>query len=548
MKHIDLQDFKELFESRTLPEMQTSVYQCIAQFFTIYKSGENYIIDGDKEELDNYFYGCYDLYAKFGIYSNLAVPNIFPAPQVICYVINESELSDKIANYEAEYGSTPDYVVNMTDDIELNRLLKMTLPNCTIMNKSSMINDYVAEKTVNTHRNYDIYEYVDLTEKFLNVSKKYISINFCLKEYRNLLNEIRALEHSSRTVFYIDSNIDQRVRFLYVCVASILTFESFNFEIPDDLSMVYISNLQKIQDRNYMILPDYLRKIANPVSIGISLYGVRAYVCVLNHEPGESVYKQKDFELSMITTEVDDSLALVGGELERVTARYSDMEILDIIESYGLDSSVNDFDTVLSNHKRLTDILTEFEEEIVQLVSLSNTTTLNFTNTLLYKMNGKKYLAFVTKIPDLQYDYTFIPICPKYRQFRNKLSVVEYDRIYDINVFAEKDVLLKKFDRYCFGDHRHFEKPRFLDGMIISTAMVTKEIITPDTGFNFPEVGIWSSQSSNGRIMALQFLLTRFNRIELHNKRFLSFWGGCHPMDLTHLTTDYKIWKGEQDD
>ena len=280
MKHIDLQDFKELFESRTLPEMQTSVYQCIAQFFTIYKSGENYIIDGDKEELDNYFYGCYDLYAKFGIYSNLAVPNIFPAPQVICYVINESELSDKIANYEAEYGSTPDYVVNMTDDIELNRLLKMTLPNCTIMNKSSMINDYVAEKTVNTHRNYDIYEYVDLTEKFLNVSKKYISINFCLKEYRNLLNEIRALEHSSRTVFYIDSNIDQRVRFLYVCVASILTFESFNFEIPDDLSMVYISNLQKIQDRNYMILSDYLRKIANPVSIGISLYGVRAYVCV----------------------------------------------------------------------------------------------------------------------------------------------------------------------------------------------------------------------------------------------------------------------------
>ena len=173
-------------------------------------------------------------------------------------------------------------------------------------------NDYVAEKTVNTHRNYDIYEYVDLTEKFLNVSKKYISINFCLKEYRNLLNEIRALEHSSRTVFYIDSNIDQRVRFLYVCVASILTFESFNFEIPDDLSMVYISNLQKIQDRNYMILSDYLRKIANPVSIGISLYGVRAYVCVLNHEPGESVYKQKDFELSMITTEVDDSLALVG--------------------------------------------------------------------------------------------------------------------------------------------------------------------------------------------------------------------------------------------
>ena len=187
-----------------------------------------------------------------------------------------------------------------------------------------------------------------------------------------------------------------------------------------------------------MILSDYLRKIANPVSIGISLYGVRAYVCVLNHEPGESVYKQKDFELSMITTEVDDSLALVGGELERVTARYSDMEILDIIESYGLDSSVNDFDTVLSNHKRLTDILTEFEEEVVQLVSLSNTTTLNFTNTLLYKMNGKKYLAFVTKIPDLQYDYTFIPICPKYRQFRNKLSVVEYDRIYDINVFAEK--------------------------------------------------------------------------------------------------------------
>jgi hypothetical protein len=48
--------------------------------------------------------------------------------------------------------------------------------------------------------------------------------------------------------------------------------------------------------------------------------------------------------------------------------------------------------------------------------------------------------------------------------------------------------------------------------------------------------------------MALQFLLTRFNRIELRNKRFLSFWGGCHPMDLTHLTTDYKIWKGEQDD
>ena len=52
----------------------------------------------------------------------------------------------------------------MTDDIELNRLLKMTLPNCTIMNKSSMINDDVAEKIVNTHRNYDIYEYVDLTE------------------------------------------------------------------------------------------------------------------------------------------------------------------------------------------------------------------------------------------------------------------------------------------------------------------------------------------------------------------------------------------------
>lgn len=552
MKHVDLQDFRDLFDNRTLPEMQTSVYQCIAQFFTVYKQGENYVIDGNREALENYFYGCLDIYAKFGIYPEYAVPGLMAVPHVICYVGDDTDLDSKIASFETEFGNIPMYIVNMSDNVEVNKLIKIALPECMIMNKSAMgmeEKDKAVTVKSSNHRNYEIYEYVDITEDIRAVCKNYISINFCIREYKKLLDSIRHKKHNSRTIFCLGFDADQQMKYLFTCVASILTFEGFNFEVPNDMTVVYISNLVKAQDRSYMMLSDYLDKLANPVSLGVGLYGARAYICILNHKPGESIYRSKNFNLDLVTAELDDSLALVGNELERITVQYSDIEVLDFVEGYKLlNAGQENFSEILENHKRLTSILTEFEEEIMQLVPLSNTVTLNFSNTLLYRLNGKTYLGFAAKLPDLYYDYTFIPVCPKYRQFKSRLNVIEYDRIYDVNIFTEKDVLLKQFDKYCFADHRHFKKPRFLDGMIMTTITITKETIEPDAGLSFPEVGIWSSQSSKGRTMALQFLLTRFNRIELHNKRFLSFWGGCHPMDLTHLSTDYKIWKGGNTD
>ena len=80
--------------------------------------------------------------------------------------------------------------------------------------------------------------------------------------------------------------------------------------------------------------------------------------------------------------------------------------------------------------------------------------------------------------------------------------------------------------------------------MILYHIYASKKVMKSTVGLSFAEVGMWSKQTTQGRAEALSYLLTRFNRVDLHDQRFLTYWGGCHPMDLINLTVDYKIWRG----
>ena len=539
MRHISVPDFISICESESMLEMQTNVYKNVSQFFTIYNAGETYTIDGDREQLKVYFSGCEDVYAKFGIYPAYAVPSIVATPEVICYLTSEDDFDNILAQYEMSHNCKPNYVVLTEMTSSMIQFIHDKIPEALIMNKIDSVHETKEETKHNKQ-----YEYVDITSILEKACESFVLMDYDISAYKRALDEVRSLEHGPKIIFTIDSKSSARAKDLYVCVAAILTFDAYNFEMTDSLQREYLNDLMMANNDTHLTIKDYLYKLAHPLSIAVNIAHGRAYICALRSN-GKKEYQPKDFDLNIIGTELTENKTLLGSEIEQIKVAYSELDLIDPIDYFVLDTSEeHGFAEVLENHKKVCRILSEFEDEIIHTIALPNNITLNLTNVILYRLNGKIYIGMIPKIPEVEYEYTMIPTMNKYHAFVCTLNVTEYDRLLDINVFTERDVIYKLLEGKSFKEHRHFKKPRFLDGMILYHIYASKKVMKSTVGLSFAEVGMWSKQTTQGRAEALSYLLTRFNRVDLHDQRFLTYWGGCHPMDLINLTVDYKIWRG----
>lgn len=539
---VSVEEFNELCTGISIPEMNNVVYGNVVKFYTVYTQGRAYRIVGDPNALNLVFEGCEDVYTKFGIFRESSVL-LYPPEVPICFIKSVDDSVGVFEAYKEEYGRAPEYLAVLCDDVSgVVSVLQNELQETVVMNRA------VTEQGSRETSRPNGFKYVDITDIINEAYITSVDANLNIAKIYELLKTIRGMGASPTTIYCIKDGVPESIRSVYLVLATILMYDGFNFEIKaTDRTMFVRSVIQTLAPCN-MLLNDYLWKLAHPVSFGAYFFRNVGYMCVL--EKGVyPEYHALDFQLELLVSEVrEDSLSLVNQKVDIVMAKYSGLDIVDAIDLFGLeDTSIDENGkyNALRNHIRLSNLISEFEESIVSDVKIPDNVTLNFTNILFFKNDGKLFVGYVPRLPDVAFDYTFVPLCDKYQAFHQRLSREEYDKIIDMNILVERDALKSCVGKYAYHEMEHFRKPRFLDGMVQQCFPTAKTILTSNCGLSLPEVGIWSAQTTQGRTTALSFLLGQFDRIYLHDARFLTFWGGCHPMDLTRINIDYKVWRND---
>lgn len=543
MTELSIEDFVQACETETV-KMSSVLYTNLVRFFLKYEQGNAYHVNGAIADLREVFGGAFDVYERFGIFvgsGNL----IWDDTEFnrICIVGSANGVSEAVALFESKLGYDPKFIAileEVTED-EVN-LIQSEYP------ESMVLNHVEREHTqfVNVLRDETKYRYVDITDVFLDTYNS-IVFDMNVKNAKKALDTVRGMEYDANTIFCVSSALSGTQYSVYTAVASILMFDGMQFELNRIENGVVQQYHHDALSRDYMMLNDYLFKLANPVTFGL-LSGANAFnLCILNHS-GNKEYAPKDFSLHFYSVAADvteNCIQLDKSSLQEKQASYSSLSMLDPIDFFKLN---DDFDEAMKKHKMLCLAISDFETVVRERFLLPDNISFDFTNIFFYQNDKSVYMAYLAAIPDVKYSYTFVPLCKSYHAFRNVIGVREYDNIMDIGILSEAPSMIAGMQKYTFPQMTHFKKPRFLDGILLRGISVKDTKVGNECGLSFAEVGVWSVQSSQVRKSAGKFLLERFDSSRLHEKRFLSFWGGCHPMDLIRVTIDNEAWRGMQDE
>ena len=537
---INITQFKVVCTRDCEHKMQTNVYQNIVNFFCTFPQDKVYLVTGELSEVQELFRDTYDIYAKFGIHRDSSIGNnqiISEEKEHILFITSYDSIEDEITDFIEQYGINPNFAAILCDEVgPCMQIVKEQFETCTIMNYREPTENYGEPECRNS-----VFEYVDVSYLFEKYYVESYDLQSEVQGLLTILQEIKNIPHTHMTVFCADHLPDRKQKEAYVRIASILTFDGINFDISRDWQSRFLRMQTDSVSPEYMVACDYLRKLAKPISLAMYNGENMMYMCIL--KPTYLVNNwEADFELALQEIVLDEDLTLRTRDVKNVLCNYSDLEVLDIIDAFHLDAELN---LALDGHKQLSRLLTEFEEIINLNYQMRNDTTLNFTNTLMYRRDGQLYLGFLTRLPEVRYEYDLIPLCGRYRVFKQEFTRVDYDRLIDLNIFAERAILMKKVDKHYYNveGRLHFEKPRFINGSVLQCFPPSKALLKDTCGLSFSEVGMWSIQTVQGRLQALTYLLERFKRVDLHQARFLTYFGGCHPMDTTEIIVSHKIWR-----
>lgn len=546
MTDIDVEKFEEVCSDDSLSiKMSSEIYQNLVRFFLRYEQGAAYHVSGDAQMIQSIFADAEEVYAKFGIFC--ADVSVWDEDDIhkICIINSIDEIVPVIKQFTITNGFAPEFVAVLEDvGADAVTVINDVAPNCIVFNA---VSSSVQSNGGNTRARNNSYKYVDITYLFEDKVFNSAFFDLNVSNARKVLDDVRALPKDPLTIFCVEDTLTEDKLNVYLCIASILTFEGFNFELSRISQGLFVNYQRDALSKDYMMLHEYLWKIANPVTFGVMQSKNSWNVCVLNHE-NKTKYTPKDFPLrfySIQFTRNDGTSALDVCSLKEVEMMYSSIDFLDPIEIFNLDGTK---EQVYSNHFDVCNLITEFEELIQRDYTIPFGMSLNFTNVFFYSTDEGMFMAFLPNLPEVTYSYTFIPLCPSYKAFKNTIGIREYDKLLDINVLTERDALINQLSKYTFDCMRHFKRPRFINGLLLNGVHASNSIFTDECGLTFTEVGVWSTQSSQVRISAGKILLERFDSIKLHEKRFLTFWGGCHPMDLTKIYVDFEVWRGTQNE
>lgn len=538
MRQLSVVEFKNAIEKNSIKtKLRYSGQQLLTSFFTEYSQNEIYQIIGDVNELRIIFGQNTEFFEKFGIY--VSRKDIYTTDKQFIWFVNSqtsAELPDEYTRVCTEFGKAPSAcVVNRANTQILNDLVtfcNQNTSNCTVWNYID--STYASSLGKEQFRNNN-FNYIDLTELF--VSKCVTFSESTDMAYRNLVNlceEIRKMPKAG--IIYFIRHSSPFIRRTYSAIASILTYEGYNFEIEKQDESIMLMTYRDIFSRRYMMLGDYLNKLANPTDIGAYITGNKAYICVLDLER----MKNFDITLRMLEVPVDyDTCSIRRKEATRIKCSYNDIEVLSIIDEFALDT---DFETAKLNDDRLEVIIAELESIIDDMISLEDNRALNFTNVLLYVRDGVKYLGYVMDI-EAEYAYAVFPLSNHYTMFREKFSISEYDNIMDISILSDADILVSKLRQRIPIEVLHFAKPKYTNGALMSAIKASTITLSSQSGLSFIEMGIWSQQASQCREAFEENLLKVFNRKVLRERKILTFWGGCHPGIYLNLFADSSVWR-----
>lgn len=539
MREITLDDFLNI--NAEIPEVRSNAQEKLLRFFTKYEPGCVYKVIGDDLALRNAMENEFDFFKSYGIVAGLSnTTMIIPEAdslKVVWYVDGAVDVQDQFEKFVTKYNRVPSCcVIYNNEDVKgVARKVREIAHACSIVINVWNVN--AVDDSVTSHRRDPRFEYEDLTDIIRSKFSLRQDMNVSFKNILEIADYVRA-KADKKIIYYVTPGVEREISDCFNIIAAMLTFEGYNFELSSDNVEPYIRNLRSALHRECMLLGDYLQKIVNPVPVALKVMQDRsAFVCV-SMLPQNARYK---LQLDIMEIPLDDDLCIRCKDVLRVQCSYWDIEVLDVVQLFDLKGS---YDEQIPKMFALDKLIAEFEEIVNDSYTLPEFGALNCTNVLFYKRDGKMRIGYIPAIK-ASYQYALYPLMKGYPGFPKSMSLAEYDDLIDIGVLADSADVLNLLTKSGLQLTKgiHFKKPRFLNGMVVMSRNVTTQTISEQSGLTMVETGIWGIQARQCRSGSEAELLSYFNKRQLRNKHFLTFWGGCNPAIMTSLVASSEVWR-----
>lgn len=560
----------EGFEFLRMVQLTNHGFSNVAKFYSNNSQNFIYGVTGDSEIVKSLFSEYGDVYNEFGIYDMNALHGVIQhSASTIAFIHNNESVHQDLEAFHGTYGAVPTSAVILDIQVmEIANLVRKELPNIHILNRMEE-QEQEQEYTRNLRpQNAHLYDIADDIIKINAATIEAMTEQRALAACR-LLDKLESLPPDPLRVFCANG-VSGANKEAYLALAVVLTYHGFNCEIPSDEFQRFMGKLNSIYSRQNMLLNDYLQKMAYPPSVAVYYSPSNVgYLCTLEDDSPEQFH---DFKIQVTETTLDKDWKFMNS-VKTVIYKYSELEerIIDPVTYFHLDS-ITPVEELMSNgqterhslgmksYRELAQLLTSFEELVFDESFSDVSVSANCTNLLFYSDlydNDKFHIALVTQLPQTAYAYRCQQLCGDSKPFVRVFSRDKFDRLLDVCIVDASKLLLQMVRATNSRIVReHFMKPRFLRGYLLQMYKTGTNKV--DDFFGAPndtemaklqltpaDVGMWSGQTTNGRGAGLSFMLYRFDRFVLHKRRYLSFWGGNHPMDLTSMIFDTEIWGGK---
>ena len=556
---VDKDDFPVISEKHEYG-IRGNFYNQIYKFFKKYEPGKLYILSSEMTEdgLAKYvdvnmeqYYNMYGIYFKDGILNPI---NLWmaPIPRDVFIQNSTSAIDEYLFNYAERYNLKDAKIGICIVEMEVADQKDYIRSLISDGNADSIMGFYDAYAVANY--DFGLQSYKDDTNYYSELQRQYAGkklVNFAkimiehncaalrerstiIASYKSVIDDVLANVTDDTVYYYAPyaKDITQKDRDLlvrhkgkfgrigYVNVAAYLALKhGCKFDIPDVFEEDYLAALQSMGNAANMYACDYLNALKNPPVIAI--------LCRDNGYAFTYQRAKTANDLCMITVamtelkEEDHGFSISNDKVETVKIDAFSADIVKITDYY--DMHTCDYKHGLAEMHRLQELTDAFQKLLTTNKIMKLDMSLDCSNTVILRYNGKFYVSYLLK-KEVKYYYRTRPIAKGYTE--SDTAVVDENilrSLLDMRAFTDYDILVKK--------DMMTKLPKICDtaiGVITQLCTTNQENISENCGLPFDTVCLWDRLASSFRSSRVTRISTLVPVMGLR-KSFLTFFGGPQP-------------------
>lgn len=564
-KQISLQEFM-IPDGMELFGISDSTIAQIYAFYKRYPQTDEYVLNTGSNSTNLASYLSLDsisVYNAYGIF--LSTGRVLHKRKRLMICVNEPMLDDNavLRQYLDESGALSFHgtvscilEVNYRDDLEAVdvacSVIRSLLPNVIFLNVKWQFESDTEQCVVGSSSQLrsDSLQYVDVTEQVNEFRPRSVDYTTDVRKLVALREYLLSFREKANVVLAVGM-LHQDVQRPFCCIAAECAVRyKMRFEIPSQYMTYYLFYMRRLHQKEFFYADEYLSVLKNPLDIGFYRIAADtcAYTCVLNNAKlydasGARDYTKYGILYSLLYVPFDaEKRIIASNDVKSGHFGIDRIKAISLRELYQLNSC--DFQTATSGTKKLGELLTEFEQILLDVSSVLGNTSLHCSNTLLFEFKGQVYLGYIADIAGM-FPYTMFPMSRGYTPFEFELSIRDYENVYDIGILHDSAQVIYKLlhGGVLTGKCWHRQITGASRGMLISSIPPSTQALKQDCGLTLEEICMWESMSAAARVGRTSFVIEKIPQGVLRDKHFLTCFGGPNPMVTKQLLMDSNSWR-----